>query len=52
MLKNGVLFARNKLDSIHYDVMKHEQVIVDYTVMLNSSITCLMVAISGWVLIR
>ncbi|KAJ6638914.1 hypothetical protein Bhyg_11652 [Pseudolycoriella hygida] len=32
--------------------MKHQQVVVDYTVMIKSCLTCLMLAFSGYVLIR
>ncbi|XP_013101743.1 uncharacterized protein LOC106083348 [Stomoxys calcitrans] len=32
--------------------MKHQQVVVDYWTMLKTSITCLLLAISGYVLIK
>ncbi|XP_037029387.1 uncharacterized protein LOC119069435 [Bradysia coprophila] len=32
--------------------MKHQQVVVDYTVMIKSCLTCLMLAFSGYILIR
>ncbi|XP_075150869.1 uncharacterized protein LOC142224974 [Haematobia irritans] len=32
--------------------MKHQQVVVDYWTMLKTSITCLLLAISGYVLLK
>lgn len=47
---NSHIFNPDKLRN--YDFMKHQQVVVDYTNMLNSSLTCVMLAFFGWVLIK
>lgn len=49
-MHSSFIFNRDKLK--HYDFMKHQQVVIDYTNMLNSSITCVMLAFFGWVLIK
>lgn len=38
--------------NIFWNIMKHQQVIVDYTTMLKSSGTCLCLIFSGWILLR
>lgn len=50
MLHSTFIFNRDKLK--HYDFMKHQQVVIDYTNMLTSSMICVMVAFFGWVLIK